>query len=97
MKKYFLIKSIRRDEQPIAEDGTIRYTITPVSAYLQSFGKLGDKSISLEVYGVKGRETAVIIVSGPRASVKYFPTTLADTNFYEHFSLREVTCPECYV
>lgn len=104
MTKYFLIKSIRRDQQPDDQDGWTKYTITPVIKAIQSLPKMvfeynegQRKVVYLEVYGVKGQETAVIELSGPRARVKGFPTVLAETNFYEHFSLREVEFPDIYV
>lgn len=104
MTKYFLIKSIRRDQQPDDQDGWTKYTITPVIKAIQSLPKVvfeynegQRKIVYLEVYGVKGQETAVIELSGPRKRVKGFPTVLAETNFYEHFSLREVEFPDIYV
>jgi hypothetical protein len=55
------------------------------------------RNISFDVYGVKGQDTAVITLRGSRKRVKYFPTALLTTNFYEHFSLREVEFPEIYL
>lgn len=104
MKKYFLIKSIRRDQQPGDQDGWIRYNVTPVIKALQALPKVvfeynegQRKIVYLEVYGVKGQEAAVIELSGQRKRVKGFPSALAATNFYEHFSLREVEFPDIYV
>jgi hypothetical protein len=104
MKKYFLIKSIRRDQRPGDQDGWTTYTIMPVIKGLQILPKMvfeynegQRKIVYLEVYGVKGQETAVIELSGPRGRVKGFPSALATTNFYEYFSLREVEFPDIYV
>lgn len=104
MKKHFLIKSIRRDEHASEREGWTNYSIKPVTAALQALPNMIDdynkderKFITYEVYGVKGQETAVITVCGPRARVKHFPTALATTNFYEYFSLREVEYPETYL
>ena len=104
MKKYFLIKSIRRDQQPGDQDGWTKYTIMPVIKGLQNLPKMvfeynegQRKIVYLEVYGVKGQETAVIELSGSRKRVKGFPSALAATNFYEYFSLREVKFPDIYV
>jgi hypothetical protein len=104
MKKYFLIESIWRDQQPGDQDGWTKYTIMPVIKGLQSLPKMvfeynegQRKIVYLEVYGVKGQETAVIELSGPRKRVKGFPSALAATNFYEYFSLREVEFPDIYL
>lgn len=104
MKKYFLIKSIQRDQQPGDQDGWTKYTIMPVIKGLQSLPKIvfeynegQRKIVYLEVYGVKGQETAVIELSGPRKRVKGFPSALAVTNFYDYFSLREVEFPDIYL
>lgn len=103
MTKHFLIESIRRDKQWVCED-EYKYTITPITSAIKALPKCIDeynegtkKSITLEVYGVKGQETAVITLRGPRARVKSFPTVLATTNFYEHFSLREIKFPDIYL
>lgn len=104
MKKYFLIKSIRRDQQPGDQDGWTQYTITPIIKALQAlpnaifeYNEGQRKIVYVEVYGVKGQETAVIELSGPRKRVKGFPSALAATNFYEYFSLREVEFPDIYL
>ena len=104
MKKYFLIQSIHRDERKGDEDGWVTYNITPIVKGLNGLSKMIDeynegnkKTITLEVYGVKGEQTAVVLLRGPRARVEYFPTVLLTTNFYEYFSLREVTYPDIYV
>lgn len=104
MTKHFLIKSIRRDKCNTDKEGWLTYTITPVSIVLKALPKFvaeynesQKKQITYEIYGVSGQETAVITLCGPRTRVKYFPTALADTNFYEYFSLREVTYPDIYV
>lgn len=104
MKKYFLIKSIRRDKQDGDKDGWMQYTITPVALCLEKiinwadeYNKDEKKTVSIEVYGVSGQETAVITVRGSRARVNSFPTALATTNFYEYFSLREVNSPDVYL
>lgn len=104
MTKHFLIKSIRRDKCNGDKESWINYTITPVATALKALPKFvadynenQNKQIAYSVYGVKGQEEAVITISGPRARVKYFPTALADTNFYEYFSLREVEYPEIYI
>lgn len=98
MKKHFLIKSIRRDQRRGDEEGWIQYEITPITNFLKVLSNLSQEhSVSIEVYGVKGPETAVITASGPRAKVKKFPTYLAETNFYEAFSLREVEYPDIYL
>ena len=98
MKKHFLIKSIRRDRQSGDEEGWEKYTITPVANVLKVLNNWSDEySVSIEVYGVNGQETAVITVCGPRARVKGFSTALTTTNFYEYFSLREVEFPEIYL
>lgn len=104
MTKHFLIKSIQRDRKASDREGWTDYTISPITNALKSLPKWIDeynecskKNISFEVYGVKGQETAVITLRGPRARVKGFPTALIDTNFYEYFSLREVEMPEVYV
>lgn len=104
MKKYFLIKSIRRDEHASEREGCTNYTINPVTVALKALPNMIDeynederKFITYEVYGVKEQDTAVITVRGPRARVKHFPTALATTNFYEYFSLREVEFPETYL
>lgn len=98
MKKYFLIKSIRRNQRDGDKEGWIQYDVTPVANVLKVLHSWSDEySVSIEVYAVKGQETAVIIVRGPRAKVNKFPTALADTNFYEVFSLREVEFPDIYL
>ena len=104
MKKYFLIKSIRLNKHASEREDRVNYTIKPVTAALQALPNMIDeynkdkrKLITYEVYGVKGQETAVITVRGPRVRVKCFPTALATTNFYEYFSLREVEFPEIYL
>ena len=98
MKKHFLIKSIRRDQQNGDKEGWIQYTITPVANVLKVLNNWSDEySVSIEVCGVNGQETAVITVRGSRARVKNFPTTLTTTNFYEYFSLREVEFPDIYL
>jgi hypothetical protein len=104
MTKHFLIKSIQRDRKASDRDGWTEYTISPVTNALKALPKWVDeynenekKTISFEVYGVKGQGAAVITLRGPRARVKGFPTSLIDTNFYEYFSLREVGMPDAYV
>ena len=104
MTKHFLIKSIQRDRKASDREGWTDYTISPIINALKAFPKWVDeynedekRIISFEVYGVKGQETAVITLRGPRARVKGFPTALIDTNFYEYFSLREVEYPDAYV
>ncbi len=98
MKKHFLIKSIRRDQHNGDEEGWMEYTITPVASVLKVLNNWSDEySVSIEVCGVKGQETVVITVRGPRARVKNFPTALTTTDFYECFSLREVEFPEIYL
>ena len=98
MKKYFLIKSVQKNKRNGDNEGWIQYNITPVANVLKVLKSWSDDySVSIEVYGVNGLETAVITVSGPRAKVKKFPTALAETNFYEAFSLREVAYPEIYL
>lgn len=104
MKKYFLIKSIRRNMCPSDEDGWIQYNITPITEVLKGLPKLVaeyneclKRTVMFEVCGVKGNETAVITLNGPRKRVKEFPTVLSTTNFYEHFSLREVEFPDIYL
>ena len=98
MKKHFLIKSIHRDQRNGDEEGWIQYNITPVANFLKALHSWSDSySVSIEVYGTKGLDTAVITVRGPRAKVKGFPTAMAETNFYEAFSLREVEYPDIYL
>ena len=104
MKKYFLIKSIRTNLQKADEDGWTQYTITPITKALQNLPKMineynegAKRIVSLEIYGVKGQDTAVITLRGPRKRVKDFPTALLTTNFYDHFSLKEVDYPEVYL
>jgi hypothetical protein len=104
MTKYFLIKSIQRDRKASDREGWTDYTFSPINNVLKAFPKWVDeynenekRIISFEVYGVKGQETAVITLRGPKARVKNFPTFLIDSNFYEYFSLREVEMPEIYV
>ena len=104
MKKYFLIKSIRTNMHKADEDGYTQYNITPITEALRGLSKMVDeynegfkRSIDFEVYGVKGQETAVIVLRGSRKRVKDFPTVLLTTTFYEHFSLREVDYPEIYL
>ena len=104
MKKYFLIQSIRMNEHASEREGWTDYTIKPITGALKALPKMVDeynegvkRTISIEVYGVNGQETAVITLRGPRARVQYFPTALAATNFYEYFSLREVEFPDTYV
>lgn len=104
MKKYFLIKSIQTNKSKADEEGWTKYTISPIINALKSFPKMIDeynegekRKVSFEIYGVKGQETAVIILRGPRARVKYFPTALGSHDFYEYFSLREVEYPDIYL
>lgn len=104
MKKYFLINSIREDKRPGDQEGWTRYSFSPITNALSFLPKAiaeyneGEKKlITYEVYGVKGQETAVITLYGPRARVKYFPTALVTSDFYEYFSLREVDIPDFYV
>ena len=98
MKKYFLIKSIQKNKRNGDDEGWIQYNITPVANVLKVLKSWSDDYfVSIEVYGVNGLETAVITVSGSRAKVKVFPTAIAETNFYEAFSLREVEFPEIYL
>ena len=98
MKKHFLIKSIRKNQRNGDEEGWIKYECTPVTNVLKVLKSWSQEySVYIEVYGVKGLETAVITVRGQRAKVNKFPTALAETNFYEAFSLREVYCPEIYL
>lgn len=104
MKKHFLITSIRKDKCQGDEECWTKYTISPITNALRFLPKAvaeyneGEKKlITYEVYGVKGQETAVITLSGTRARVKYFPTALATSNFYESFSLREVEFPDTYL
>jgi hypothetical protein len=104
MKKHFLIKSIHKNKRKGEAGGWIEYDIVPITKGIKTLLKMigeynegNEKPVTLEIYGVKGDETAVITLCGPRARVKYFPTALADTNFYEYFSLCEVECPEIYI
>jgi hypothetical protein len=104
MKKYFLIKSIQTNKQKADEEGWTQYTISPITNALKSLPKMIDeynegekRKVSFEVCGVKGQETAVIMLRGSRARVKYFPTALTTNNFYEYFSLREVEFPDSYL
>lgn len=104
MKKYFLITSIKTNKCRGNQEGWTTYTISPITNALRFLPKAvaeyneGEKKlIAYEVYGVKGQETAVITLCGPRARVKYFPTALATSDFYESFSLREVAIPDIYV
>lgn len=104
MKKHFAIQSIRRDARPSDREGWMDYTITPITVALQYLPKAVDeynegekKLITYNVYGVNGKETAVITIRGPRTRVNGFTTALAETNFYEYFSLRETTYPEIYL
>ena len=98
MKKHFLIKSIHRNQRKGDEEGWIQYEITPITNFLKVLNNWSNEySVSIEVCGVKGQDTAVITVCGRRSKVKGFPAAIAETNFYEAFSLREVDCPEIYL
>lgn len=98
MKKHFLIKSIRKNKRSGDEEGWEKYDVTPVTNVLKVLHNWSeDYSVFIEVYGTNGMEIAVITVRGPRAKVKVFPTAIAETNFYEAFSLREVEIPEIYL
>ena len=104
MKKYFLIRSIHTDKKPGGAEGWTKYTISPITNALKFLPEAVDaynegekRRISYKVYGVKGQETAVITLRGPRTRVNYFPTALATANFYESFSLREVAYPDIYI
>ena len=104
MKKYFLIKSIELNRRASEREGWSNYEIKPITVALKTLPKMiedynagAKRIVDLKVYGVTGQETAVIMLRGPRARVKDFPTALATTNFYEYFSLREVEYPDIYV
>lgn len=98
MKKHFLIKSIHKNRRNGDEEGWEKYDVAPIANVLKVLHNWSDDySVSIEVCGTKGLETAVITVSGSRTKVKTFPTALAETNFYEAFSLREVEFPDIYL
>ena len=98
MKKHFLLKSSRRNQRDGDKKGWIEYDITPIANVLKVLHSWSDDySVSIEVYGVKGPDTAVITLRGQREKVKGFPTAIAETNFYEAFSLKEVSCPNFYL
>ena len=98
MKKHFLIKSIHKNRRNGDEEGWETYDVTPIANVLKVLHNWSDDySVSIKVYGTKGLEAAIITVRGQRAKVNKFPTALAETNFYEAFSLREVEFPDIYL